>query len=144
MSLYPCSSGATLMLGAVAALVPSSATAQDADTTDLRACTALVSPAQVPTGAQAVRVTVTLSRDAGPVTGVEEGPEGIILASPEDVPRTEMAAGDEPPDPVWMDADGDTWTLWLNTSEAEEGTHALRFVAETSRCVGELEVIPSG
>ena len=106
--------------------------------------TALVSPAQVPAGAQAVRVTVTLSRDAGPVTGVEEGPEGITLASPEDVPRTEMAAGDEPPDPVWMDADGDTWTLWLDTSDAEEGAHTLRFVAETSHCVGELEVIPSG
>lgn len=146
------STGTMLTLAAAVALIPLDANAQERDTLD-QECTAEVSPAQVEAGSEAVRVTVTLSEDIGTVTGLEQkDPEqleqehahGITLASPMDVPRTPMAAGDEAPTPVQMGADQLTWILWLNTSEAEEGTHSVFFVAGENRCAAELDVVPTG
>ena len=118
MQTFTLNSGAVLTLAAAIALMPSNANAQDITpdmTTDLE-CTAEVTPAQIEAGAQAVRVSVTFSEDIGDVTGVEqENAHGISIASPMDVPRAEMAAGDEVPTPIQMGDDETTWT------EAESG-----------------------
>ncbi|MEX2471171.1 MAG: hypothetical protein WEA34_03270 [Gemmatimonadota bacterium] len=142
MQTLTLTSGAVLTLAAAVALMPSNANAQDMP--DLE-CTAQVSPAQVEAGTEAVRVTVTFSEDIGDVTGVDQASaHGISIASPMDVPRTEMAVGDETPTPIQMGDDATSWTFWLNTSEAEEGTHSLVFVAGENRCEAELEVVPTG
>ena len=142
MQTLTLTSGAVLTLAAAVALMPSNANAQDIP--DLE-CTAEISPAQVEAGAEAVRVSVTFSEDIGDVTGVdEETSHGITIASPMDVPRAPMAAGDPAPTPIQMGDDELTWTFWLNTSEAEAGTHSLAFVAGENRCEAELEVVPTG
>jgi hypothetical protein len=136
--------GAVLTLAAAVALMPSNANAQDL-MPDLE-CSAQVLPAQLQTGAEAVRVTVTLSEDIGHVTGVEEeNAHGILVASPMDVPRAPMAAGEPAPTPIQMGDDETSWTFWLNTSEAEEGTQSIVFVAGENRCEAELEIVaPTG
>lgn len=138
-------SGAMLTLAAAVALMPSSAEAQAPDTSD-QECTAQVSPSEVEAGSEAVQVTVTLSDSVGNVTDVEQdNADGITLASPADIPRTEMAAGERPSSPIQMGSSETSWTLWLNTSEAEEGTHSVYFVAGQTRCEAELEVVvPAG
>lgn len=138
------STGTVLTLAAAVALMPSNANAQDPIMTEME-CTAQVFPAQIEAGSEAVRVTVTFSEDIGQVTGVEqETSHGIDIASPMDVPRAPMAAGDPAPTPIQMGDDERSWTFWLNTSEAEEGTHSLVFLAGENRCEAELEVIPTG
>jgi hypothetical protein len=136
--------GSMLTLAAAVALMPSNANAQDIDSYD-QECTAQVSPSQIEAGSEAVRVTVTFSEGIGDVTDVEqENADGITLASAMDVPRTEMAA-DEAPSPIEMGTDETTWTLWLNTTEAEEGTHEVYFVAGQNRCAAEVDVVvPAG
>lgn len=135
--------GTVLTLAAAVALMPSKANAQDV-TPDLE-CTAQVSPPQVQAGSEAIQVSVTFSEDIGHVTGVEEdNAHGIDIASPTDVPRAPMAAGEPAPTPIQMGDDELVWTFWLNTSEAEEGTHAVVFVAGENRCAAELEVVPTG
>jgi hypothetical protein len=138
------STGTVLTLAAAVALMPSNANAQDNIMPEL-ACTAQVSPSQIEAGSDAVRVTVTFSEDIGHVTGIEqESAHGIEIASPMDVPRAPMAAGDPAPTPIQMGDDDLSWTFWLNTSEAEEGTHSLVFLAGENRCEAELEVVPTG
>lgn len=133
-----------LALAAAVALMPASSSAQDVALPDLE-CTAQVSPSQVEAGSKAVRVTVTFSEDPGRITGVEaENTHGIAIASPMDVPRADMAAGEPRPTPIQMGDDEASWTLWLNTSSVEEGTHSVVFVAGENRCTAELEVVPAG
>lgn len=137
--------GTVLTLAAAVALMPSNANAQDATTTEL-ACTAQVSPTQVEAGSEAVSVTVTFSDDIGLVTGLEqENAHGINIASAMDVPRAPMAAGGAAATAIQMGDDETAWTFWLNTSEAEVGTHSVVFVAGENQCAAELEVIvPTG
>lgn len=136
--------GTVLTLAAAAALIPSTTHAQDL--TPEPECTAQVSPAQVAAGAEAVRVSVSFSEDIGQVTGLEqEDDHGIDITAPTDVPRTSMAVGEPVPSPIQMGDDAMAWTLWLNTSEADEGTHSVVFVAGENRCTAELEVVvPTG
>lgn len=142
--LLTLSTGTALTLAAAVALVPSNVNAQDY--MPEAQCSAQVSPAQIEAGSKAVRVTVTFSEDIGHVTGVEqENAHGIKIASPMDVPRADMATGEPPPTPIQMGDDQAGWTVWLNMSEADEGTHSLVFLAGENRCAGELEVVvPAG
>lgn len=144
MQTLTLTTGAALTLAAAVALMPSNANAQDAIPDP--ECTAQVSPTQVEAGSEAVRVTVTLSEDIGHVTGVEQDDaHGIDIASPTDVPRAPMATGESAPTPIQMGDDETAWTFWLNTSEAEEGTHSVVFLAGENRCAAELEVVvPTG
>lgn len=138
-------SGAILSLAAAVAFMPSSAEAQARDTSS-QECTAQVSPSELEAGSEAVQVTVTLSDSVGNVTDVQqENADGITLASPTDIPRTEMAAGERPSSPIQMGSSPTSWTLWLNTSEAEEGTHSVYFVTGQTRCAAEIDVVvPAG
>jgi hypothetical protein len=144
MQILTLSTGTVLTLAAAVVLMPSNVNAQDY--TPEAQCTAQVSPAEIEAGSKAVRVTVTLSEDIGQVTGVvEEDAHGIKIASPADVPRAEMATGEPAPTPIQMGDDRTAWTVWLNVSEADEGTHSLVFLAGESRCSGELQVVvPTG
>lgn len=145
MQTFARTTGTVLTLAAAVALMPSNADAQEPVAEDME-CTAQVSPAEIEAGSEAVRVAVTFSEDIGHVTDVEqENAEGISIASPSDLPREEMAAGEEAPTPIEMGDDGTTWTFWLNTSEAEEGTQSVVFLGGENQCTAELEVVdPTG
>jgi hypothetical protein len=105
-------------------------------------CTAQIQPAQVQAGAAAERVTVTLQQPVGAITGVE-APEGsnIELASAEDLPRTPLAGPDEPrPEPISMGEAENQWTVYLNLSEAEAGSHELTFNTAQGQCTARIMV----
>lgn len=116
--------------------VPEPAEAADA------ACTAEVSPAEVPNGSAAVELTVTLPDAPGPLTGVEAAPtSGIALASPADLPRSEMAEdAEEAPRPIAMGESANSWTIWLNTANATPGRYQLTFNTGMASCHGEIIV----
>jgi len=133
--------GAVLTLAAAVALMPSNANAQEPAVSDLD-CTARVSPAQIKAGAEAVRVTVTFSEAIGRVTGVEQdNADGISIASPMDAARASSGTANPAPTSIQMGTHDTTWTVWLNTSVAEEGTHSVYFVAAEHRCAAEVEVV---
>lgn len=103
-------------------------------------CTAELSPAEIESGAAAVEVAVTLSQPVGAVSGVQAAPgSGIAVASPGDVPRTDMAAEEEP-QPIEMGASEDSWTVWLNTTAASPGVYRVAFTGTAGQCEGEVVV----
>ena len=145
MQTLTLTTGTVLTLAAALALVPPRANAQ-VMMPHLK-CTAQVTPAQLEAGSKAVQVSATFSEAIGPVTGVEENEDnghGIRIASLKDVPRRSVAAGEPAPTPIQMGEDEMTWTFWLNTSEVEERTHSVVFVAGENRCTAELEIVPTG
>jgi hypothetical protein len=101
-------------------------------------CTAELAPAQVQSGQTAVSVTAVLSEQVGEVTGLEAPESGITVAAPEDLPRTEMAA-EERPQPINL-AEGNAWTIWINTSQAAPGTYDVTFTGSEGTCQGQLTV----
>lgn len=107
------------------------------------ACTAEVSPAEVPSGSAATELTVTLPDAPGPLTGVEAAPgSGIALASPGDLPRSEMAAeeAEEAPRPIAMGESANSWSIWLNTANATPGRYQLTFNTGMATCRGEVVI----
>lgn len=132
---------AALAVAAVA-FAPSHVNAQE-DALELQQeCTAQVSPAQVEAGAAAVMVSVTLSEDIGAVERVEAVGSGITEASSDDIPRTEMATDEEAPKSILEGAAANTWTVWLNTTDAEAGTYPVTFVTtEGTTCTADLEIV---
>lgn len=134
-----------LALVAALAIVPADITAQDQPLDAPAACTAEVQPQQVAAGSNAVPVTVTVSEPIGPVTGVNAAEDsGIQLATAADLPRTEMAAGEEQPQPIRMGEGENTWIVWLNLAEAQPGSHELTFTSTQGECTADLEVRPGG
>lgn len=123
--------GFALTLVAALAVVPVDVAAQE--------CEAQLTPSTVPAGEAAVEVTAQLSESVGAVVGVEEADGQVSTALPTDVPRTEMAAEEEP-EAIQMSEDGQNVTVWLNTSQAEEGTYEVSFVGDMGTCTAELTV----
>lgn len=119
------------------AIGTSQASAQE-PTLEPAQCTAELAPAQVQGGEAAVALTVVLSEQVGEVTGLEAADSGITVASPGDVGRTEMAA-EERPQPIDL-AEGNTWTIWVNTSQATPGTYDVTFTGSEGECQGQLTV----
>jgi DsbC/DsbD-like thiol-disulfide interchange protein len=106
-------------------------------------CTAQLDPASIEAGEKAVAVNVTVSEPVGPITGVRApGESGIALASPADLPRTEMAVEGAQPRPITMGEAENRWIVWLNVEEANPGTHALTFAGAEGTCTGSLNVGP--
>ena len=103
------------------------------------ACTAEVLPAEIAAGANAVRLTVALSANVGEVASIEvpEG-TGIAVAAPADLPRVALATDE--PQPIVMGTSDNTWTVWVNTTEAEPGTHEVTFIGPEGRCTADLTV----
>lgn len=102
-------------------------------------CTAEVAPAQIEAGAPAVQLTVVLSEDVGEITGLEAPQSGLAVATPGDLPRTDMAA-DARPEPIKLAEQGNAWTVWLNTTEAQSGTHEVAFTASEGTCRAQITV----
>jgi hypothetical protein len=138
-----------LALLAVITAVPAHLTAQQPEPQPepqpiTQECTAQVTPAQVTAGEAAVQVRVTFSEAIGAVAGLDAASEsGVQLAAPGDLPPTEMAAGEEQPRAIRMAEGQNTWNVWLNTSEANEGTHQLTFQAENGQCSAEITIEPA-
>ena len=116
-------------------------------------CTVEVTPSEFETGKTAVRITATFSSDIGVVQKLN-APEasGIALASPEDLAivadmaRSETEEGEEAeaPRPIVMVADGNQATIWLNTEEAEPGTHSVTLKGEKGDCTVDVIVAEQG
>jgi hypothetical protein len=135
----------TRILGAVAVAaavvgMPNGLTAQVNTAAPVApACTAEVLPAEIASGAQAVRLTVALSADVGDVTAIESAEDsGIAVAAPADLPRIPLAT--EEPAAIVAGMGENTWTVWVNTSEADPGVHAVTFVGPEGRCTADLTV----
>ena len=122
------------------ALVPGALNAQEA--AEQAECTAEVSPAQVQAGQKAVQVTAALSSPIGSGVALEAPAEsGIALASPADVPKSEMAAEGETPRPIELTAEGGGQvTIWLNTENAERGTHEVTLKGGEKACTAQITV----
>ena len=127
--------------------IATSATAQEPPTPAAPAavaadqCTGEVSPAEIPSGESAFRLTVALSSGIGAVTGVD-APEGsgLALAAPESIPRAEMANATEPAKPIELAADTNTATVWLTTADAKQGEVSLTLRGETGTCSATVTV----
>jgi hypothetical protein len=98
-----------------------------------------VLPAEIAAGQEAVRLTVALSAAAGDVTAMES-PEnsGIVVAAPADLPRVALAT--DVPQPIVAGIGENAWIVWVNTSEADPGTHEVTFVGPQGRCTADLTV----
>lgn len=141
-----------LALALSIALLPAAADAQEkqqeAGAEQQEACTAQVSPEAVETGQVAVRVKATLSSSVGQVAELR-APEGsgLALASPADIPKSEMAReGEQPePRPVETATGGEqpVVTAWLDTEDASTGSHEVVLVGADGECAGTLEVAAS-
>lgn len=108
-------------------------------------CNAELTPAQVEIGSRAVQLTAKLSENIGPITDFK-APEasGLVLASPTDLPRTDLAAGAAEARPIKMAEGTNSWTLYLNTSNAKAGQHEVTLVARDRECKSRLTVRPAG
>lgn len=126
---------------AALAAVPAGLNAQEPSPT----CSAEIDPAQVSPGESAVQVSITMSMPIGPVTGLEVGEgSGITLSSLRDLPRTDLAAGDPPRRPIRMGEAPNQWSVWLNLSEAEAGTHEVTFQSAEGQCTASITVASGG
>ena len=129
------------------AFAPQALGAQEQQQEMERQCTAEVAPEAIQAGAPAVRLIAALSQTIGPVSGLE-APEasGISLASPEDLPRSEMAnEGEESaPSPIELTGEQNRLTVWLNTEEANPGTHTVTFKGEAGTCQAQVTVAEPG
>jgi hypothetical protein len=102
-------------------------------------CTAEVLPAEIAAGTNAVRLTVALSADVGEVGSMEAAEaSGVAVAAPNDLPRIPLAT--EAPQPIAAGEGDNTWTVWVNTSDADPGTHEVTFVGPEGRCTADLTV----
>lgn len=107
---------------------------------ELQPCSATITPAQIERGQEAVELTAMVSEPLGEITEVEtpEG-SGLEIASPEDLPRQDMAAT-ERPQPVTLGEQGDRVTVWLNTAEAQPGEYQLTFHGADGQCSGTVVI----
>lgn len=126
-------------LAAALTALPAHLTAQEPEPMSGQ-CTAQLTPAQVSAGEQAVQVTVETSQQIDALTGIKDSESGISLASPEDLPRTEMAAGEPSPRPIQMGAGQNSWNVWLNLQDAQQGDHELTFETNQGECTGQITV----
>lgn len=126
---------------AMIALVPAGIQAQDEAS---EPCKAIVSPMEIPAGSQAVQITLNLSQDVGPISGLESTQPGALsLADPADLPRTEMAAEAETPKPIEMSG-ANVWRLWINTVKVEPGEQTFAVMGAEGRCTATVTIQPKG
>lgn len=139
--------GTVLALAGALALLPAQVDAQvgqpqQPEQQEQAQCVATLQPQQdVRVGEGALELTVQLSEDVGAITGVEGGQSGITTTRPEDMPRTEMAA-EEQPQPITLGEGQNQWKVYVNTQEAQPGQQRLVLVGERGMCNLDLEVSP--
>lgn len=136
---------------ALAALLPFAFTSVDLSAqverqeTPQEACQATVQPAQVTSGSPAARVSISLSQPIGDVSEFQAGEDaGIDLASEEEVRRVAMTAGGQEVKPIEMSNQGNRLTVWLDTSNAQAGSHEFTLTGAEGECRGTITVAPGG
>lgn len=137
-----------VVLVALAAVVPLALTSTAlAAQQKTAACKATAMPMNVRPGAAASRVSISLSRPIGPVTGFHTAEaNGPKLASPEAMPKMGMTnPGKKTPEkPIKMANTGNRLTLWLNTASAKPGTYIFTVVGSQGSCSGKMKVGSKG
>ena len=129
---------AALLLSLPVALAPSAVSAQDMEAHEM--CTASVQPMEIAAGEVSVHLIATLSEDVGSVTGIQSAESGIAIASPEELPRAEMASDAETPEAIAMTEEGNSVALWLNTVNTEAGTYQILLEGENGHCQAEVTI----
>lgn len=130
----------------LALFAPQAAVAQEEPVeAEVPQCMAVIDVEAIPAGEAAVAITFTLSEDVGAITGIESPESGLAIAAPEDLPRVDMANEDAPaPEPIQMSNDAEnTFTVYLNSAQAQEGTHDLWLIGEQGRCASQVVVQPA-
>ncbi len=111
------------------------------------ACTATAMPMKVLPGAAASRVSISLSRSIGPVTGFQTvEANGPKLASPGAMPKIGMTnpGHKTPQKPIKMANVGNRLTLWLNTMGTKPGTYIFTLIGPQGSCSGKMAVGSKG
>lgn len=132
---------AALALVLPAAFLPQVGSAQvEEEPEEPLVCTAQTEVTVAP-GQSAVSVTFTLSEDIGPILGVESSESGLLVADPADLPRVDMANPEATPQPIQISNEAEnTVIVWLNSADAQEGTHEFWLVSEGARCASTITV----
>lgn len=131
---------AALALILPAALLPQTANAQVEAPEAPMTCTAETEAVIAP-GEVALSATFVLSEDIGEITGVASPESGVVVANPADLPRVDMANPEETPAPIEMSAEEEnTVTVWLNSTNAQEGEHEFWLVSDGARCASTITV----
>ena len=103
-------------------------------------CTASLAPVELASGAEATLVTITVSQPIGEVIEVEATESGIRIAEVSALPMTPLAGPDDSPAPIRM-GDSDTqWLIYLNTVDAQPGSHELTFRSAEGTCTAQITV----
>lgn len=136
---------------AVAALLPFAFTSVDLsaqvteEQPEVGVCQATVQPAQVTSGSPAARVSITLSQPIGEVSDFQAGEDsGLQLASEEDVRRVAMTAGGQEVQPIEMANEQNRLTVWVNTADAQAGSHEFTLTGAEGECKGTITINPGG
>jgi hypothetical protein len=104
-------------------------------------CSGTSTPAEIPAGEAAFRLNIALSSGIGAISAVEAPAEsGLVLASPEDIPRAELANATEPAKPIELAADNNSATVWLKSADAKPGEVELTLKGESGTCTTKVTV----
>lgn len=129
----------TLLPFALIGITSESASAQTPEP-EMTSCNATATPQQVQAGETAAQVSVSLSQPVGQIDEFEaQGDAGLKLAEASDLPRTEMAAEPEEPQPIQM-AGANQVSIWLNTEEAQPGSYEFTLRGSEGDCTGTITV----
>lgn len=133
-----------LALALSAVLAPEAADAQErVPTGEEQECTATLTPESVQSGQPAVSVTARLSGSVGEVDGFDGGESGVELAEQDDIPMREMTReeGEDEPQPIQTTRGAQSEvSLWLNTEDAEGGSHQVKLEGDDGECTANLSV----
>lgn len=132
-----------LVLAVGIVVAPAALDAQEAEGPG-EECSAEPTPSTIQSGRAVVGVIVSFPRDIGKVTTVETPEESELrLATPEELQEVDLAAREtegEAPRPIQMNGEENAATVWLNTSEADRGTHRIALKAEAGVCTAEIDI----
>lgn len=130
----------TLLPFALLGITSEQANAQLPEQEQMTSCNATATPQQVQAGETATQVSVSLSQPVGQIDEFEaQGDAGLKVAEASDLPRTEMAAEAEQPEPIQMSGANQV-TLWLNTEEAQPGSYEFTLTGSEGDCRGTITV----
>lgn len=121
-------------------IVPATLNGQEAE--QPAECTAEASPSNLLPGHPAIKVLVALSAPVGSDVGFAvHRDSGLELTDPRDIPGTELSAGQGVPPSIQVSSeDGTEVTLWLNTENAEPGSHELTLESGERACAGHIRI----
>jgi hypothetical protein len=141
MKILPKSGTVALFAFALLALSTTSVSAQE-DPSSMAQCSATVSPTEIQAGNPAEKLSITLSSPVGEIDEFEAEDSNLSLSEASDLPRTELAAETEEPEPITMSETGNEVTVYVNSTEAEPGTYPFTLTGADGECQGSITVSP--